>query len=60
MPKSNEKYPNPQKGFTSLESHIVIRKKLKSKDLTKKVRKVLTKEVYHLLNLLHSADMMAS
>lgn len=45
-----EKYCNPQKAFTSLESHVVICKKMKSKDLTKKEWKILEKEALRLLN----------
>lgn len=33
MPKEIDKYCNPQKGFTALESAQVMSKKFKSKDL---------------------------
>lgn len=50
MPKDNDKYLNPQKGFTALESQIVLEKKFKSKDLTKKERRILLKERSRLLD----------
>ena len=45
-----DKYCNPQKAFTALESQIVMSKKLKNKDLTKKEKKILTKEIFRLLD----------
>lgn len=50
MPKDSDKYYNPQKCFTAFESEIVLRKKFKSKDLTKKGRKILLKERSRLLD----------
>ena len=43
MLKEINKYCNPQKGFTALESNQVMRKKFKSKDVTNKEMKILLK-----------------
>ena len=51
MPKDIKKYCNPQKAFMSLESHVVICKKMKSKDLTRKEWETLSKEARRLINL---------
>ncbi len=50
MPKGMDKYWNPQKSFTALESNQVIRKKFLSKNTTMKERKILMKERLRLVD----------
>jgi len=45
-----DKYWNPQKSFTALESNQVIRKKFLSKNTTMKERKILMKERLRLVD----------
>jgi len=49
MPRDTNKYSNPQKGFTALESQIVLAKKFRSKDITKSEMGILLKERSRLL-----------
>ena len=50
MPKDNDKYANPQKALACIESCVAINRKLKRKELTKKERQILIKEIFRLFD----------